>query len=47
VQYSAHREKVGTLLQDALVTVAFLVALVGALTLRIALGFGLPFHAIQ
>jgi hypothetical protein len=47
VQYSAYREKVGTLLQDLLMTVAFLVALAGALALRMALGFGLPFHGIH
>jgi hypothetical protein len=47
VQYSAYREKVGTLLQDALMTVAFLVALAGALALRMTLGFGLPFHGIH
>jgi O-antigen/teichoic acid export membrane protein len=47
VQYSACREKVGTLLQDGLMTVAFLVALAGALALRMALGFGLPFHGMH
>jgi O-antigen/teichoic acid export membrane protein len=47
VQYSAYREKVGTLVQDALMTVAFLVVLAGALALRVALGFGLPFHGIH
>jgi hypothetical protein len=47
VQYSAHREGVGTLLQDALMTVAFLLTLAGALALRMSLGFGLPFHGIH
>ncbi|HEX3472472.1 MAG TPA: oligosaccharide flippase family protein [Silvibacterium sp.] len=47
VLYSAYREKVGTFLQDALMTVAFLLTLAGALALRMALGFGLPFHGIH
>lgn len=47
VQYSAYREKIGTLMQDGLMTVAFLGALAGALALRVALGFGLPFHGIH
>jgi O-antigen/teichoic acid export membrane protein len=47
VQYSAHREKIGTLLQDALMTVGFLLVLACALVLRMALGYGLPFHGIH
>jgi PII-like signaling protein len=47
VQYSAYREKVGTLMQDALMTAAFLGTLAGALALRVALGFGLPFQGIH
>jgi hypothetical protein len=47
VQYAAYREKVGTLLQDALMTVAFVVTLAAALALRAALGFGQPFQGIQ
>jgi len=47
VQYSAYREKVATLMQDALMTIAFLVTLAGALALRVALGFGLPFQGIH
>jgi O-antigen/teichoic acid export membrane protein len=46
VQYAAYRERVGTLLQDALMTVAFVVTLAGALALRAALGFGQPFQGI-
>jgi O-antigen/teichoic acid export membrane protein len=44
VQYSAYKEKVGTILQDTLMTVGFLIVLAGALALRAALGFGFPFH---
>jgi O-antigen/teichoic acid export membrane protein len=47
VQYSAYREKVGTFLQDALMTVCFVAALAGALALRVALGYSLPFHGIH
>ena len=47
VLYSAYRERVSTLLQDALMTVAFVMVLSGALTLRAALGFGQPFHGIH
>ena len=47
VQYAAYREKVGTLLQDALMTIAFVVTLAAALALRAALGFGQPFQGIQ
>ena len=47
VQYSAYREKVATLMQDALMTIAFLVTLAGALALRVALGFGLPFQGVH
>jgi O-antigen/teichoic acid export membrane protein len=47
VQYAAYRERVGTILQDAYMTVAFIGTLAGALALRVALGFGLPFHGIH
>ena len=47
VLYAAYRERVGTLLQDALMTVAFVMTLPGALTLRAALGFGQPFQEIH
>jgi O-antigen/teichoic acid export membrane protein len=47
VQYAAHRERVGTLLQDALMTAAFVMTLAGALVLRAALGFGQPFQGIH
>jgi O-antigen/teichoic acid export membrane protein len=47
VLYTAYREKVGTLLQDAWMTVAFLIILVSALALRFALGFGEPFQSIH
>jgi O-antigen/teichoic acid export membrane protein len=45
--YSAYREKVGTFLQDMLMTIGFAAALAGALALRVALGLGLPFHGIR
>ncbi len=45
--YAAYREKVGTLLQDALMTAAFIAMLVCALALRTALGFGQPFQGIH
>jgi O-antigen/teichoic acid export membrane protein len=47
IQYAAYRERVGTLLQDALMTVAFVGILAGALVLRAALGFGQPFQGIR
>jgi hypothetical protein len=47
VLYTAYREKVGTLLQDAWMTVAFLLILASALALRFALGFGQPFQTIH
>jgi O-antigen/teichoic acid export membrane protein len=47
VLYAAYREGVGTFLQDALSTAAFVVALAGALVLRFALGFGQPFQGIR
>jgi len=47
VQYAAYRERLGTLLQDALMTVAFVVTLAGALVLRAGLGFGQPFQGIH
>lgn len=47
VLYAAYREKVGALLQDLLMTVAFVVTLAGALALRAALGFGQPFQGIH
>lgn len=46
VLYAAYREGVGTLLQDALMTFAFVMTLAGALALRAALGFGQPFQGI-
>jgi O-antigen/teichoic acid export membrane protein len=47
VLYAAYREKIGTLLQDVLMTVAFVLTLAGALVLRVALGFGQPFQGIH
>jgi O-antigen/teichoic acid export membrane protein len=47
VLYAAYRERVGTLLQDALMTVAFVATLVCALALRAALGFGQPFQGMH
>jgi O-antigen/teichoic acid export membrane protein len=47
VLYAAYRERVGTFLQDALMTAAFVVTLTGALVLRAALGFGQPFQGIH
>jgi O-antigen/teichoic acid export membrane protein len=47
VLYAAYRERVGTLLQDALMTAAFVITLAGALGLRAALGFGQPFQGIH
>jgi O-antigen/teichoic acid export membrane protein len=47
VQYAAYREKVSTMLQDALMTAAFVAALVCGLLLRASLGFGQPFHGIH
>lgn len=47
VLYAANCEGVGTWLQDALMTVAFVMTLVGALALRAALGFGQPFQGIH
>jgi O-antigen/teichoic acid export membrane protein len=47
VLYSAYREKVGTFLQDVMMTIAFVLTLAGALALRVALGYGLPFHGIH
>lgn len=47
VLYSAYREQVGTFLQDALMTLGFGLALTAALTLRHAMGFGLPIHIIR
>src|ERR1700679_721846 len=46
VLYAAYREKVGTLRQDVLMTVAFVFTLACALALRYALGFGQPFSGI-
>jgi O-antigen/teichoic acid export membrane protein len=45
--YAAYREHVGTALQDALATAAFLLTLAGSLTLRAALGFGQPFQMLH
>jgi O-antigen/teichoic acid export membrane protein len=47
VLYSAYRQRIGTLLQDALMTVAFVMTLAGALALRAALGLGQPFKGIH
>jgi O-antigen/teichoic acid export membrane protein len=47
VQYAAYREKISTLLQDALMTVAFIAVLICGLLLRASLGFGQPFHGIH
>ena len=47
VLYAAYREKVGTLLQDALITLAFVVTLACGLALRAALGFGQPFQGFH
>jgi O-antigen/teichoic acid export membrane protein len=47
VLYAAHREQVGTFLQDVLMTVAFVFTLACALALRFALGFGQPFSGIH
>jgi len=47
VLYTAYRENVGTFLQDAWMTVAFLFILASALALRFALGFGEPFKTIH
>jgi O-antigen/teichoic acid export membrane protein len=47
VLYAAYRERIGALLQDALMTAAFVIALAAALGLRAVLGFGQPFHRIH
>ena len=47
VLYAAYRQSVGTFLQDALMTVVFVMTLAGALALRAALGFGQPFQGIH
>ena len=47
VLFAAYRQGIGTLLQDALMTVAFIVTLASALALRAALGFGQPFQGIH
>jgi hypothetical protein len=47
VLYAAYRERVGTLLQDALMTLAFVTTLAAALALRAGLGFGQPFQGIH
>lgn len=47
VLYAAFCEKVNTVVQDALMTLAFVATLAGALTLRAALGFGQPFQGIH
>jgi O-antigen/teichoic acid export membrane protein len=47
VLYAAYREKVGTFLQDAWMTGAFVMTLAGGLVLRAALGFGQPFQGIH
>lgn len=46
VLYAAYRERVGTFLQDVLMTVAFVLTLACGLGLRFALGFGQPFSGI-
>lgn len=45
--YAAYRERVGTLLQDALKTVAFVMTLAGSVALWAVLGFGQPFQGIH
>ncbi len=47
VQYAAYRERLGTLLQDTWMTVAFILTLICGLALRFALGFGQPFQGIH
>jgi len=47
VLYAAYCERVGTLFQDALMTLAFVMTLTGGLALRAALGFGQPFQGIH
>jgi O-antigen/teichoic acid export membrane protein len=47
VLYAAYREKVGTFLQDMLMTAGFIATLSGGLALRVALGFPLPFPHIR
>ncbi len=47
VLYAAHRENIGTFLQDALMTAAFILSLAGALALREGLGFGQPFQGLH
>lgn len=47
VLYAAYREKVGTLLQDAWMTLAFVITLAGGLAIRAAMGFGQPFQGIH
>jgi O-antigen/teichoic acid export membrane protein len=47
VLYAAYRERVGTLLQDALMTAAFVMTLAGALVFRAVLGCGQPFQGIH
>jgi O-antigen/teichoic acid export membrane protein len=46
VLYAAYRERIGTFLQDVLMTVAFVSTLACALAFRFALGFGQPFSGI-
>ena len=42
-QYAAFREGINTVVQDALLTIVFVVVLVGALAIRHSLGYGFPF----
>jgi O-antigen/teichoic acid export membrane protein len=47
VLYTAYREKIGTFVQDALMTTAFVLTLTCVLLLRSFLGFGQPFQGIH
>jgi O-antigen/teichoic acid export membrane protein len=47
VLYSAYKERVGTLLQDVLMTIGFATALAGVLAVRVALGFPLPLPPLR
>lgn len=47
VLYGSYREKIATLMQDILMTLAFVSALAAALALRRAMGFPWPLHGIH
>jgi O-antigen/teichoic acid export membrane protein len=47
ILYGAYREEIGTFMQDALMTLAFVITLASGLALRAALGFGQPFQGIH